>query len=477
MPGRGFSALWLALLLTAPACGQTPGTPLAQPAVAAPAEAEPAAAAAEAPAGNLARRTQGEDWADFLGPGRTGRSPETGIRTDWSKGLPLVWTRELGTSYGIGTVSRGRYFQFDRFENRARLYALNAETGEELWRHEYPTHYRDMYGYNGGPRTTPVVDGGHIYALGADGVLLCVEAETGKEVWQVDTNEKFGVVQNFFGVGSTPIVSGDLLLVMVGGSPASSREVPEGALDRVEPNGSGVVAFDKRTGEVKYQLGEELASYASLQTAKIGGRNWCLAFCRGGLLAFEPAAGMETLHYPWRARILESVNASMPVVVDDEIFISETYGPGSALLKLAGGKLETVWADDARSREKAMQTHWNTCIYHEGFLYGSSGRHAHEAEVRCIEWKTGKVRWSEPGLSRCSLTYIDGHLLCLGEYGTLHLLRATPERFEQVAEWTPAENGEQLLNAPAWAAPIVSRGLLYLRGDDRLLCAELIPQR
>jgi hypothetical protein len=295
------------------------------------------------------------------------------------------------------------------------------------------------------------------------------------------------VVQNFFGVGSTPAIEGNLLLVIVGGSSAEAQAAAPGQLNRVDGNGSGIVAFDKFTGAVKYKVTDELASYASMKLATIRGRRWGLAFCRGGLVGFEPASGKVDFHYPWRATILESVNASTPVVVDDEVLITECYGPGSTLLKVAPGEHEVVWRDDPKKRQKAMQAHWMTPVYHEGYVYGSSGRHTENAEFRCVEWKSGKVIWSEPGLTRLSLLHIDQHLLGLTEYGTLFLAKATPEKFDLVAEATPtqAEAGPELpgekrtalLKYPCWAAPIVSHGLLYVRGDDRLLCMELIPNR
>jgi outer membrane protein assembly factor BamB len=447
-----------------------------------------AAAADPALPPDLGTRTAGVDWPVFLGPTGDSKSTETGILTDWrEKSLRLVWQKDLGTSYGAPTISRGRLFQFDRFGNMVRLYALNSETGAPLWRYEYRTEYEDLYGYNNGPRCSPIVDGDRVYALGVEGVLVCVRAEDGKPVWKVDTNKEFGVVQNFFGVGSTPVIEGDLLIVMVGGSPPESHMLPPGQLDRVTGNGSGIVAFDKYTGEVKYQITDELASYASLKLATINGRRWCFAFCREGLVGFEPASGKVDFQYPWRATILESVNASMPVVVGDEVFISECYGPGSSLLKVAPGKFDLVWSDEDRPRDKAMQTHWMTPVHVDGTLYGSSGRHTYNAELRAIDWKTGEVQWSVPELTRSSLLLIDGHFLALGEYGQLTLFKVNPKEFESIAEvdlasppggkLDPAADQRRLLDYPCWAAPIVSHGLLYLRGDKRLICLELIPEK
>lgn len=133
-----------------------------------------------------------------------------------------------------------------------------------------------------------------------------------------------------------------------------------------------------------------------------------------------------------------------------------------------------------------MQTHWNTAVEVGGFLYGSSGRHSSNAELRCVSWATGEVTWSEPDLSRASLTYVDGHLICLTEYGELLLIRVNPAKFDVVSRFTPVrpEGGvdpsglgpARLLAYPAWAAPIIARGLMYVRGKDRLACYEIIPE-
>src|SRR5262249_26024648 len=154
----------------------------------------------------------------------------------------------------------------------------------------------------------------------AEGKLHCVRAEDGKLLWKVDTKSEFNVVQNFFGVGSTPVIEGDLLITQVGGSPKGTdpRIAPRTKGDR-----SGVVAFDKFTGNVRYRITDELASYAGPVLATIGGRRWGFVLARGGLIGFEPATGTVDLHFPWRARDFESVNASNPIVVGDQVFITE----------------------------------------------------------------------------------------------------------------------------------------------------------
>ena len=171
---------------------------------------------------------------------------------------------------------------------------------------------------------------------------------------------------------------------------------------------------------------------------------------------------------------MESVNASDPVVVGDRVFISETYGPGSSLLRVKTGGYDVLWSDENKTaRTKSMQCHWNTPIVADGYLYGCSGRHDSNAELRCIELATGKVQWSVPSLTRSSLLMVDGHFICLSEDGVLRLLRVNPKKFDVVSEIEFLDRREMpLLRSPCWAAPILANGRLYVRGDNRLLCLE-----
>lgn len=430
---------------------------------------------------DLRTRRTGSDWPGFLGPTGDSVSTEKGILSPWAKEGPrIVWDKETGEGYGMPSISSGRLFLFDRIGNRARLRCFKSETGDPLWTFEYPTHYRDLYRYSGGPRCCPVVDGDRVYLYGVEGMLHCLRVEDGKLVWRVDTIADFDVRQNFFGVGSTPVVEGDLLLAQVGGSPKddparNAQQWPKGA-------DSGIVAFDKYTGKVRYHVTDELASYSVPVLATIDGRRWCFVFARGGLVGLEPASGKVRFHFPWRARMLESAIASNPVVVRNRVFISECYGPGSALLEIKGDKYKEVWTDqDKGLREQSMRCHWNTSIHVGGYLYGCSGRHPEEAQLRCIELATGKVMWRQRGLTRTSLLLVDNHFICLSEDGILRLLKVNPEKYEEVSsvELKTKDNfgrPQPLLNEPCWAAPILSHGLLYVRGADRLVCLELIPQ-
>ena len=418
---------------------------------------------------------QALDWYDFLGPDRTGKSQEK-IKIDpWNKtGPKVLWVKEIGTSYGAPTVANGCVYVFSRYGDMARLSCLEATTGSENWKYEYPTDYEDMYGYNNGPRCCPVVDNKRVYIFGAEGELHCVNTQTGKFIWNVDTAEKFNVVQNYFGVASAPAVEGELLIVQIGGSPAGTPKDIWDSNGKPKPNGNGIVAFNKHTGEVIYQIADDLASYASPVFADIDARRWGFAFLRGGLVGFEPKSGHIDFHYPWRSQKIESVNASCPVVVKDYVFISESYGIGSSVIQVKQGGYEVVWKDKKNTRNKSMELHWNTAIHHEGFLYGSSGRHAGGADIRCVNIENGRVMWRKRVNERASLLWVNDYFIYLGEYGRLMLLKCSPEKLDIISQSVPTDrNGRQLINYPAWAAPVLSDGRLFIRGKNRLICFEI----
>ena len=420
-------------------------------------------------------RKKGDDWPTFLGPTGDGKSTETGILKDWSDGkLKLIWKIKTGEGYGMGSVVDGRFYHFGRIDGKAKLLCLNAETGDRIWDFAYDSNYRDMYGYDNGPRASPIIDDGLVYIYGVEGMLHCLDATTGELVWKRDMLNGFGVIQNFFGVASTPVIYEDQLIVMVGGSPDGNKVVRPKQLGQVKPNGSGIVSLNKKTGEVAYKSVNDLASYVSLKMATINDQVLLLAWMRGSLFGVEPKTGKVSFEFPWRARMLESVNASTPIVVDDQILISECYQLGSALIELEDDSPVVVWSDKGK-RGKAMEAHWNTPIAVGDFTFGCSGRHSGQADFRCIETNTGDIKWKQGGLSRSSSMLIDGHLIVMGEQGELVLIKANSDKYEEVTRYAPGETGVKF-KYPCWAAPIVSHGLLFVRGKEQLACFELISE-
>jgi outer membrane protein assembly factor BamB len=454
-----------------------PQTATTVPSTVEPSQVETAPAADSS---SLWTRRQGNDWPRFLNTNFDGKSLETGIRKDWSEDkLPTVWHAAVGTSYGIGAVAAGRYFQHERIGDNERLTALRAETGEPLWHSDQPVEYADMYGYNNGPRDTPTVVGDDVYTFGVAGRLTCTNAIDGSTKWTIDTNAKYGVIQNFFGVGSSPLVIDDKVIVMVGGSPVEDASIAPGRLDRVSANGSALVAFDRNTGTELWKCGDDLASYSSPRTMQIGDKTIVLAFCRDELLAVDPEEGNVLWTYRHRASSLESVNAMVPVVVGNRVFLSDCYEIGSVLLEVNEKEYDVVWVDPDNRRLQAFRAHWATPIVVDDWLYGCSGRNEPDSDLRCIQFSTGQHSWSDMRHSRASVMWVDDHFVVLDESGEMQLIRNNSDSLELLTtiDLHEATKDRPELGQPYWAAPILSHGLLYVRGSERVLCLELIDEK
>ena len=444
----------------------------------------------------------GEDWGTFLGPTGNGRSSLKGMAVPWPAGGPrLVWHCELGEGYCGPAVAKGRCVICDRVGQEIRVRCLAAETGRELWQQRYPTDYVDTFGYDGGPRAAAVIADDAVITFGPEGRLECRSLADGTSRWQVDTSATYHVVRNFFGVSAAPLVvdvgQERLVIVQVGGSPPGSAPPSPERLDLVKGLGSGLVAFELATGRERWRSSDQLASYSTPVRATLDGRDCLLAWMRDRFLVVDPATGDIKTDFRWRADELFSVVAASPVVAGNEVLLSETYGPGSVLLKVAPASLQPVRQDPAGSRpNRSLKSHWATPVFHDGYLYGSSGRNAGDALLVCADWKTGAIRWSEGGLGRSSMTCVEDHLIVLGEFGDLVLVKATPGRYEEVSrarlvaaaietqkaprQTADSPGGTQaaeadLLVAPCWAAPVIAHGYLYVRGQGRLVCLDLLP--
>lgn len=435
----------------------------------------------------LVSLARAEDWPRFLGPRGDGTSAETNLVEKWpAAGLPVMWEKGVGTGYSAPSIRGERLVLHHRVGNEEIVECFRAGSGVSVWRYAYASEFVDPYGYNNGPRCTPLLTTNACYTFGAEGVLLCLDLETGKIRWRRDTSKNWTVPAAFFGVGSTPVLEGNLLLVMVGGQP-----------------NSGVVAFDAETGKtvwesvgeknwqgqpmigwpgepkVRWQAWEKQASYATAKVVTINGQRHALCFTRQGLVSLDPQTGAVRFSFWFRSRVNESVNAMTPVVVGDLILISAAYYKvGSVVLRVRpdGRGVDEVW------RSTALELHWTTPIYHEGYLYAFSGRNEPDARFRCVELKTGKVMWdrderwgphSTPtpdvyGRGSCLLA--DGRLIVLGEGGLLGVFQLNPAAPVEMGRYQVAN-----LHYPCWAAPVLSAKRLYLRSEDRLVCLNLAP--
>ena len=380
-----------------------------------------------------------QDWPQILGPGRNGvYSGPPIVSTLPAGGPPLVWKRDVGAGFAGPVVSAGRLILFHRVGGNEVVEALEAITGKTLWTFQYPTAYRDDFGFDEGPRAPPVVAGGRVFAHGADGWLHGIDAATGGKLWAVDTRRVFNAPKGYFGVASSPVVDGDRVLVNVGGPKA------------------GIVAFDAATGAVRWTATGDEPSYSSPVIADINGQHTAVFFTRTGLVALDPAGGAVRYQFRWRARMAASVNAATPLVIGDRIFLSASYGTGAVLLQVANNDVKPVWSGD-----ESLSNHYSTSVHRDGYLYGFEGRQEFGQSLRCVELATGKVMWNVDGFGAGTLLIAGDTLVIVREDGNLVLAPVSPKAF------TPSARAP-LLPRTIRAYPALAEGRLYVRNERTL---------
>lgn len=386
-----------------------------------------------------------QDWPDFRGPERNGVYPGVVPETLPDGGPEVLWEKQVGAGFANPVVANGRLILFHRIGSSEVVEALDAATGEPVWKHEDATSYRDDFGFDPGPRASPVVAGGQVYTFGAQGVLTCLSFATGKRIWQVEANKEYGVSKGFFGAASTPLVDGNRLFLNLGGA-----------------DGAGIVAFDKDTGKLLWEATEDDASYSSPILAEIQGKRRLVFFTREGLVVLEPADGTVVYSRRWRSRSNASVNAAMPVVAGSTLLLTASYGTGALALDFAGSaEPKELW-----SGEESLSSHYSTPVVKDGVVYGYDGRQEYGQAFRAIDLKTGKVLWSEDGFGAGTVTLAGDILVLVREKGELMLARANPRKFEPLGR-------AQILQGVVRAYPALADGRLYARDQTTLVCVRL----
>jgi outer membrane protein assembly factor BamB len=248
------------------------------------------------------------------------------------------------------------------------------------------------------------------------------------------------VRKGFFGVGTSPLLEDGKLIVNVGGK-------------------GGIVAFDAANGQEVWKAPNNDASYSSPTAATVNGARHVFFLTREGIVSLDPSNGKVRFSQRWRSKNPNSVNAATPLVVDDVLFVSACYDTGALAGRIGTDKLEKLWSND-----ESLSNHYSTSVPLDGYLYGIDGRaDIGVAELRCVELKTGTVKWKESPFGCASLLLADGKLIALNEKGELRLIEATPKGYREKAR-------SALLEKPCRAALALSEGRLLGRDPKRLVC-------
>jgi outer membrane protein assembly factor BamB len=374
-------------------------------------------------------------WPAWRGPDGTNVSAERGWSSEGA--AEPLWRVQVGRGHSSVTVLDGALYTqgFDEEHGVDRVVCLDARTGAERWRHEYPAEL-DADSHGGGTHATPVVADGLVFSFERQGVLRALAAATGELRWQRDLVADDDAHPTEYGFGSSPVVVGELVIV----------------------NAARVVALERASGESRWASDDIGAYYSTPALCRLGGKERLASFTRPGLYVLDLADGATLQHFPFK-KGATSVSASTPVVVDDShLFISSGYGHGAALVDFTGAEPAAQW------ETKAMRTQMSGCVLVDGGFYGFD-----ETMLKCLDL-AGKERWRTRGLGMGALTAADGRLLVLSGNGELVVVAASPEKYQELSK-------RRVLNGSSfWASPVLCGGLVYVRsGEGELACLDHRP--
>ena len=397
----------------------------------------------------------GGNWPQWRGPQRDGVSAETGLLASWPAGGPkkLYSASGLGHGFSSVAVTGGRIFTMGDRADGQYVIALDEETGKQVWATRVGGVHDDPDGY-GGPRGTPTVDGASLYAVGTDGILVCLDSATGKERWRKNLERDFaGRMMSQWRWAESPLVDVDRVVVTPGGARA------------------GMVALEKATGKEIWRAtiprigsqGADGAGYSSIVISNGGGVKQYVQLMGRGIVGVRAADGA----YLWgnNAVANDIANISTPVVRDNFVFASTGYGTGSVMLELSAAGGGRVTATQKYFLDSGVfQSHHGGFVLVGNHIYGG---HGHNAGVpTCLELTTGKSVWARArnsGSGSAGVIFADGHLYFRYQNGVVLLVEATPAGYR--------EKGSLQIPNPytvSWPHPVVAAGRLYLREQDAL---------
>ena len=372
-----------------------------------------------------------EDWYQWRGPDRNGISDENGWSATWSaEGPKQIWKLSVGTGYTSVSVSNGFLYTMGNVDKTDTVYCLDANKGTEIWKYSYPCA-AEGNGYPG-PASTPTIDGNSVYTLSREGHLFCFDAKTGQVKWSKNIPKDFEANPPDWGIACSPLVFGEKLIV----------------------SASKTLALNKDTGELFWKSQDYNGGYSSPIIFYFEMKPLLAIFNTLGLVILNPENGQEITHQEWKTDY--NVNASTPIVAGSNIFISSGYNVGGALFSFDGKSLNQWW------KNKDMRNQFTNCVLFKDYLYGFD-----EEQLRCLDFMTGTVKWTQKGTGVGTLMIADGKLIAMTAKGTLLIVEASPDAYKELAS-------ANVLGGLCWTVPVLSGGKIYCKNHEGdLVCLDV----
>lgn len=382
-----------------------------------------------------------EDWYRFRGPNLNGVSSETAWTHGWGdQGPKVLWSKSVGTGFSSVSVSEGRLYTIGNEENVDTVYCLNAASGAEIWSHSYPSA-TDPNEFEGGPTSTPTVDGQTVYTLSRDGRVHALDKTTGAVRWTKELALELGIRAPAWGFAGSPLIHRNLLILNIGESG---------------------VAVEAESGETVWASSDKDAGYASPVPIASGEHEGLVFGSSRAYICIDANSGKEL----WRQRWLTTFgcNAADAITDGEHVFLSSGYNRGSILLDCSGETPSQVW------KHKDFQTQLSSAVLIDGYLYGASGDVATGAKLTCVHMATGEVRWQEESLRVGGLSAAGDRIIVVSDSGELVVVQADSTGFRSLAR-------HQVLRGKCWTAPVLSNGCVYVRSaDGEIVCVSVQPR-
>lgn len=389
----------------------------------------------------VAEELENPEWAEFRGPERAAIQTGQTFSDDWDTNPPEeLWKIAVGPGWGSFVVAGSMLFTQEQRGEIECVVCYDASSGDQYWIHELKARFEDPLG-GPGPRATPVLHEGHLYCQGGDGMLLKLDAATGKAIWQVSLLEVADCRKPMWGFCASPLVIDDVVITYAGGE-----------------GDDGTLGFDTETGKVKWATQTGNMSYSSPHPLMIDEERMFVMLCNEGCRIFDPATGNCRLHYEWNHSGYRSLQ---PAIIDDTIVIPTGLGSGTRRIQLVNtdGKLTTqdLWTS------RYLKPDFNDLVVHKGAVYGFD-----DSIFTCIDLETGKRQWKggRYGKGQVILLADSDLLIVITEQGKLKLLRTNSQKHEELASIDGLEG-------KTWNHPVVVGDRLYVRNSQQAACYRL----
>ena len=379
-------------------------------------------------------------WTNFRGPKRDGKYDEAGVSTNWpANGLRQLWKQPVGIGHASFVVADGKAYTIEQRRSQEVVAAYDINNGHEVWTQKWNAQFSDSTG--DGPRATPTWDQGRLYALGATGELRCLDANSGTVIWGKNILNDNAANNLPWAMAASPLVVDDKVIVLPGGG-----------------GGKSVVAYNKNTGAPVWKVQNDPQAYVSPMLVELAGRRQIVVVSASRVFGLAPENGALLWSYPWDTD--NGINVSQPVMVDrNRFFISSGYGKGAALVEVKGSgnsfTASTIWEN------KNMKNKFNSSVLHNGYVYGLD-----EGILVCLDVNTGERKWKDGRYGYGQVILTGDHLIVTSDQGDVALVKASPDKYTEVARFT-AVSGQ------TWNYPAIAGGKLLVRNSNEMAAFDI----